>query len=237
MSPDRLLALLNSDSPRWLGEANRHLAQASVWVQQGRDLAETGSPLLDFYRCIHAFKGACSLMAARLPLAASISHRLHRMEGRLAIKDHWKEASSWIGDFQAELREIHHELQETWQQECRQACEDRIPGFSAGTCPESVEVVSGGRQLVFPWASVLEFIPGAQVQGRPLVSVRGELLAVIPAEGEAHRSVLFGVAVQTQGGQRFVVPVQKMELVFGARGQESETKLQRVSSGSVPEAA
>ena len=86
MSPDRLLEHLVSDSPRWLGEAGHQLASSERWVREGRSLKAEGSPLLAFYRCIHGFKGACSLMAERLPVAARITARLHEMEGRLAIR-------------------------------------------------------------------------------------------------------------------------------------------------------
>jgi hypothetical protein len=221
MSPDRLLELLISDSPRWLGEASHHLAAAESWVAEGRDLSAPDSPLLDFYRCIHAFKGACSLMASRLDIAARITPRLHGMEGKLAIKDRWVQAASWLPVFRAELMGIRQDLQEAWQKSCEQACDQRLDEASLDAFPQAVRARSGGRELKFPWSSILEFIPGVQVQNRPLVAVKGELLAVIPAQGPAHDEVRFGIAVKTQTGQRIVVPVQELELVF-------ETKVQQV---------
>ena len=225
MSPDRLLELLISDSPRWLGEASHHLATASAWIRDGRDPLDPQAPLLDFYRCIHAFKGACSLMAPRLTLAARIAGRLHEMEGRLAIKDHWPQAASWIPGFESDLAAIRKDLHEAWIESCRRNCEGRIEQDGGEGLPSAVRASSGGRELVFPWASILEFIPGVQVQSRPLVPVQGQLLAVVPSQGAAHDEVLFGIAVRTHGGQKIVVPVQRLELLFSSNAAESsETK-------------
>ena len=214
MSPDRLLDHLVSDSPRWLGEAGHHLVTAAGWVRKGRDLRAESSPLLAFYRCIHAFKGACSLMAERLPIAARITARLHEMEGRLAIRDHWKDAPGWIPQFEAELATIRGELQAAWQESCRRACEARLEGRGQDAEPRAVRALSGGRELVFPWPSILEFLPGGQVRGRPMVPVQGELLAVVPASGPAHEAPRYGVAVKTSSGARIVVPVEEIELLF-----------------------
>lgn len=222
MSPDRLLELLLSDSPRWLGEASHHLAEAGEWVRAGRDLRTETSPLLDFYRCIHAFKGACSLMAARLPMAAQIAARLHDMEGLLAIKDRWVEAASWIPDFERAMDTIRAELSGAWQQSAERTGTIRVLVPGRDDYPTSVRARSGGRELVFPWSSIVEFLPGVQVQARPLVPVRGELLAVIPPQGPAHEGVRFGIAVRTQSGQQIVVPVQELELVYSAEEKSSE---------------
>jgi hypothetical protein len=222
MSPDRLLELLISDSPRWLGEATHHLGAADSWLADGRDLSAPDSPLLDFYRCIHAFKGACGLMASRLEIAARIAHRLHGMEGKLAIKDRWVEASSWLPAFRAELMGIRQELQEAWQASCARAFDDRLEDASRESFPAAVRARSGGRELVFPWSSILEFVPGGQVERRPLVPVKGELLAVIPHQGPAHEGVRFGIAVKTHTGQKIVVPVQELELVFQTKAEQAD---------------
>ncbi len=222
MSPDRLLELLLSDSPRWLGEARHHLSLAGEWVRNGRELHADPSPLLDFYRCIHAFKGACSLMAARLPMAAQIAARLHDMEGRLAVKDHWVEAASWLPEFEREMEAIRVGLAGAWQQSAERTGTIRVLVPGRDDYPASVRARSGGRELVFPWSSIVEFLPGVQVQARPLVPVRGELLAVIPAQGPAHEGVRFGIAVRTQSGQQIVVPVQELELVYSAEEKSSE---------------
>jgi hypothetical protein len=229
MSPDRLLELLISDSPRWLGEANHHLGAADSWVAEGRELSAQDSPLLDFYRCIHAFKGACSLMASRLDIAAKIMHRLHDMEGKLAIKDRWSEAPGWLPVFRAELMGIRQELQDAWQKSCEEACHQRLDDSSPDSLPQAVRARSGGRELEFPWSSIVEFIPGVQVEKRPLVPVRGELLAVIPAQGPAHEQVRFGIAVKTHTGQKIVVPVQELELVFQTKAEQADSSGRQAS--------
>ncbi len=240
MSPDRLLELLLSDSPRWLGEAHHLLQISSAWIREGKDPLVADSPFLAFYRCIHAFKGACTLMAPRLPVAGRIAERLHAMEGGLAIKDRWKEAASWIPGFESDLRHIQRELHGAWQALCERACAERLELSAESPLPSSVRARSGERELQFPWASIIEFIPGVQVQGRPLVPVQGELLAVIPPQGPAHEGVRFGIAVRTQAGQKIVVPVRELELVFRAQspgGADSGTNPEQASSRSPDQVA
>jgi len=205
MSPDRLLKLLLADSTRWLGEATFHLSEARRWVAEGRKLTDSESPLIHFYRCIHAFKGACSLMAGHVPVAQRIALSLHDMEGPLAIRDRWVLAESWLPQFEARLIEIRDALDRVRQP---------LPAESPAENPEAVKAISGGRELVFPWSSVVEFIAAEHVQGRPWVSVQGRLVAVVPSTGAAHEGVFAGVAVKTQSQQLIVVPVQKLEVVY-----------------------
>lgn len=59
---------------------------------------------------------------------------------------------------------------------------------------------------------MIQFIPGCQVQGQPLVAVGDRMVAVVPANGKAHENVSFGIVVRTKSGQEIVVPVQSLEL-------------------------
>jgi hypothetical protein len=203
--------------------------------------------LLDFYRCVHAFKGVCSLMGTRLTLAKSIASRLHDLEGRLAVKDHWTQAPQWLPEFEKVLQHIQLDLYEASRVRGTSAvpgtenpalgqASSPVPssegalgsgsvlslgsGSGSGSgnpdkTPVSVKVLSGGRELVFPWARILEFVPGRQVRHRPVVPVQGRLLAVVPSQGAAHEQEVFlGIAVSTQLGQSIVVPVQTLELVY-----------------------
>jgi hypothetical protein len=209
MTAERLLSLLLQDSPRLLGEAFFYLKEAqTVLKQQGVEaLLLPESPLLRFYRCIHAFKGMCGMMASRLPLAAELVPQFHLMEGRLAIKDNWSKAALWLPELEQALIQVQEKIQ--WAREQREESKARS---SSGGLPESVRATSGGRELVFPWESVVQFVPGDQVAGRPFVPVGDRLVAVVPASGKAHEGVTFGIVVRTKSGQEIVVPVQALQI-------------------------
>ena len=209
---DRLLDLLLQDSTRLLGEACFHLKASRELLEGGdegvRAILAPDSPLIRFYRCIHAFKGMCGIMAPRLALAAELVPEFHRMEGRLAIRDYWVKARSWLPELEAALEVIQTRIQSA--RTTRDVARASVgPG---GVAPRSVKAVSGGRSLEFPWDSVVQFIPGSQVEGRPLVPVGGRMVAVVPASGKAHDGVAFGIVVRTKAGQEIVVPVQSLEL-------------------------
>lgn len=204
MSPERLLNLMLQDSPRLLGEADYCLRESREWVRERgvASLQEPDSPLIRFYRCIHAFKGMCSMMAPRLPLASELLPRFHEMEGRLAIRDRWGDAQSWLPELEAGLDEVRSRVHRAGEQRSQGQLES----------PGEVRALSGGRELTFPWASILGFIPGDLVAGRPVIPVGERLVAVVPSSGQAHQAVLFGVVVKTKSGQQIVVPVQTLEL-------------------------
>jgi hypothetical protein len=210
MAPERLLNLLLQDSPRLLGEAFFHLKETKVWLRKrgARSLEEPDSPLLRFYRCIHAFKGMCGMMARGLPLAAELVPQFHLMEGRLAIKDNWSKVALWLPEVETSLVAIQQRIQQARQERELQRGQEG----AEGALPASVRAVSGGRELVFPWESVIQFIPGDQVAGRPFVPIADRLVAVVPASGKAHEQVAFGIAVRTRTGQEIVVPVQTLEV-------------------------
>lgn len=213
MSPERLLNLLLQDSPRLLGEAAFCLRESREWVgERGvRSLQEPDSPLIRFYRCIHAFKGMCSMMSPRLPLASELLPRFHEMEGRLAIRDRWGDADIWLPELEAGLEEIRSKVHEAGEQRSLERL--RSSGESQTFLgPGQVHAISGGRELTFPWPSILGFIPGDLVAGRPVIPVGDRLVAVVPSSGQAHEGVLFGVVVKTKSGQQIVVPVQTLEL-------------------------
>jgi hypothetical protein len=174
----------------------------------GQSITAPESPLIRFYRCIHAFKGMCSIMGPRLPLAAELVPQFHQMEGRLAIRDHWAGALEWLPELESALEAIQSRIQAA-RGERDQA---RLREGAGGALPRAVRAVSGGRTLEFPWESVMQFIPGSQVQGRPLVPVGGRMVAVVPSAGKAHDGVAFGILVRTKAGQEIVVPVQSLEL-------------------------
>jgi len=209
MKSERLLNLLLQDSPRILGEADYCLRETYEWIRsRGVDsLTAQDSPLIRFYRALHAFKGMCSLMAARLPLASELLPQFHLMESRLAIRDHWGSAESWLPELEASLLQIRKRLDEVRIQRVQSAGEADV--FEQ---PGAVKATSGGRELTFPWGSVVQFLPGPQVAGRPVVPVGNRLLAVVPSSGKAHEAVAFGVVVRTRTGQEIVVPVQSIEL-------------------------
>jgi hypothetical protein len=192
-----------------LGEAFFYLKEAeTVLKQQGVEgLLLPESPLLRFYRCIHAFKGMCGMMASRLPLAAELVPEFHLMEGRLAIKDNWSKAALWLPELEKALSQVKAKIQAAREER------DQSRGASrSGSLPGSVRAASGGRELVFPWESVVQFVPGDQVAGRPFVPVGDRLVAVVPASGKAHEGVTFGIVVRTKSGQEIVVPVQALEI-------------------------
>jgi hypothetical protein len=177
-----------------------------------RSLQAQDSPLIRFYRCIHAFKGMCSMMASKLPLAAELAPQFHLMEGRLAIRDNWTKAAVWLPELEGALARIQERIHSARIERDgvpRQALPSQdLPLVSPG----SVKASSGGRELVFPWDSVIQFIPGTQVQGQPFVPVGDRLVAVVPSSGKAHEGVAFGIVVRTKSGQEIVVPVQRLEV-------------------------
>lgn len=210
-SPDRLLELLLQDSPRLIGEASFYLREARNQLQaQGPAVLQLpDSPLVRFYRCIHAFKGMCGMMASRLPLAARLTPQFHLMEGRLAIRDNWSKAALWLPELESALEQVRSQIQTARTE--REAARS-TSAVEASRPAGSVKASSGGRDLVFPWESVVQFIPGSQVQGQPFVAVGDRLVAVVPASGKAHENVSFGIVVRTKSGQEIVVPVQSLEL-------------------------
>jgi hypothetical protein len=132
------------------------------------------------------------------------------MEARLAIRDHWGGSTgirAWLPELETALAGIQARLDIALR-------EAHQPSVAANTLIHMapVKAVSGGRELSFPWDSVLQFIPGDQVAGRPFVPVGDQLVAVVPASGKAHEGVTFGIVVRTKSGQQIVVPVQSLEV-------------------------
>jgi len=208
MSQDRFYHLLMAESPRWLEEAAHYLQEATVWVQEGRSLEQEGSPLVRFYRCIHALKGTCSLMTSELPLAGSILEKLQGIEGLLAIRDRWTEAPSWIPGLRQVLVEIQQDLEFARLEPLQERPSDLVP--------EAVYVVFNEEEFLFPWSQVLGFVPPSQIQSWPFVPVRGELVMVLASSRSEDRSLICGIAIQNQAGQKWVIPVHRLNLIFQA---------------------
>jgi hypothetical protein len=216
-------ALLFQDSPRLLGEAFFYLREARELVASAGSAAlmAADSPLVRFYRCIHAFKGMCGLMASRLPLAAELVPQFHSMEGKLAIRDQWSGAERWLPEFEEALGRIQSRILQAHQQKELERFSQSGNGPRVGL-PQAVKASSGGRELVFPWTAVVQFIAGPVVAGRAVVPVGNRLVAVVPPSGKAHENVALGILVQTKSGQEIVVPVQSLEIQHSSAGVASE---------------